>query len=98
MLLRIDLQDGFEKDTVHLLMNGNLIGEYHEVQTDLRIGLALSQEFHLPEGAYTLTLEVRNRGLSASIPIELKNDTFLRVWIQNDSLAYEIGAEPYHYL
>ena len=89
--LVIELREGFSDDRVVIEVNGELVFDKEEVNTDYSIGLADLVELPIPEGTATVQVEVPSRRLSGTIESEATKTLYLRAVISEDKLELEIS-------
>lgn len=77
--LGIELQEGFEDDTVVVLVNGAEVFRQEHVKTRLQIGLAASTSVKLAEGVAHLEVRLPAAGHSASFEVAVNGPTWVGV-------------------
>jgi len=95
--LGIDLQDGFEDDTVVMQINGEEVFRKEHVTTNLLLGLAASFETEVEKGPVSVEISVETRDIVETIPLDVSADTYLGVSVVNDRIEQIISDEPFVY-
>ncbi len=96
--LTVDLQEGFENDTVVVRLNGEEV--YHESQvTTLRLlGLADTFIADSEPGPARLDVEVESRGLTHQIPLELTDRTYVGISLIEGRIEAIVSHEAFGYM
>ena len=84
--MRLDLQEGFNNDTVEILVNGQTVLQKEGVTTKLMIGLAVSSEIEAPDGTLDVEIKVPTKNLSKTISVETSNTPNLGISILNGEI------------
>jgi len=95
--LGVDLQDGFQADTVEIRVNGALVRKIENVTTSLLIGMATSVETLTDAGKITLSVNVLTRDIHASLELDLLADTFVGVSLTVEGLDFIVSVSPFGY-
>ena len=95
--LRIDLQDGFEQDSVVIRVNGNPVFERSDVRTSLLKGFAKSVQVDVESGPAALEIAITNRNLSNTLDLAIDGDTYVGVSRTSNGLESIVRAEPFGY-
>lgn len=90
--LRVTIEEGFNEDSVRLKIGDREIYSKDQVTTRNQIGLADKVEIETPEGDCLLNVHVPSRSVLASIPLQIKKDTYLGI-----SITPEGEIQPRHY-
>ncbi len=84
--MRIDLQEGFNNDRVEILVNGKSVLQKEGVTTKRTLGLALSSETEVPDGALDIEINIPTKNLSQTISVEGSNTPNLGISIHNGEI------------
>ena len=84
--MRIDLQEGFNNDAVEVYVNGEKVLEKEGVTTKRMLGLALSSEIEVPDGALAIEIKVPTKNLAKIFSVESFDISNLGVSIHNGEL------------
>ena len=95
--LGVDLQDGFQADTVEIRLNGELVREIENVTTSLLIGMATSVETQINAGKIVLSVNVLTRDVTSSLELDLLADTFVGVSLTADGIDFIVSDSPFGY-
>ena len=79
--LTIDLEAGFNEDTVNIYVNRERVAYSEGVTTDYSVGLAGSVLVDVPPGLITLELSVPKRQISHTLDLEVGQGTSVRASI-----------------
>ncbi len=74
--ITIDLQEGFENDTVVIRMNGQEVLMHENVSTRLQIGLADRFELQLSQGSNMIDIELPVKKIKIKKEADLKIDQY----------------------
>ena len=97
--LRIDLQDGFDGDTVVVTVNGEEIFREQGVRTKTQVGAARYVKMEVEIGATTVMVTLPERGLTEMFELDITGPTFLGVSLQpGDTLTHCVQSTPFRYL
>ncbi|MBD2100550.1 hypothetical protein [Leptolyngbya sp. FACHB-261] len=97
-LLRLDLQDGFQQDTVVIQVNGKEVFRRSQVETRLQLGYADSVEVNVPEGLTKIEIAVPSRKLSDSLKLQIAAPTHLGISLTSKGkIDYRTTSEPFTY-
>lgn len=97
-MLAIDLQDGFDGDTVIIRIDGEERFEKAGVTTMRLTGLADDTfRTQVEPGSATVEIAVPSRNLSESFTLDIAGDTYIGVSIQNGRLQHIIRDRPFGY-
>lgn len=77
--LRVDLQDGFQEDTVILAVNGQEVFREPGVTTKTQLGVARYFETEVAPGPTTVTVSLPERGLLQTFELDVAGPTYLGV-------------------
>jgi hypothetical protein len=97
-LLRIDLQDGFEDDTVVVRTADGEEQRREHVTTVVQVGYAGSIDMIVQPGPVRLEVSVPSRRLSESITLEVSGDLYLGLSIAGPQITHRLSEEPMGYL
>ena len=70
MLLNVALQDGFDRDTVVIRVDGAEAYRGEQVTTRTQISHADDMQLEVPERPFTLEVEVPEQGIQASLQLD----------------------------
>lgn len=96
--LRIDLQSGFESDTVEIWLDEELRQREDGVTTNLSVDLASSVPLVVPDGPADVRIALPERGLEETVEALVAGDTYVTARIENGRLVVEQLAEAPYYL
>ena len=96
--LRIDLQGGFENDTVEIWLDEELRQREDAVTTNLSVDLASSVPLAVPDGPVDVRIALPERGLEETVEALVAGDTYVVGRIENGRLQVEQLAEAPYYL
>lgn len=98
-LLHVALQEGFENDTVAVLLDGDEIYRKSNVSTRLQIGRADAVEIEAPAGQANVDVKVPSRNCSQSIQVDLSQATYLGIsFSQEGEISYRTQSQPFGYV
>ena len=98
MLLRIDLQDGFEGDTVVVKINNKELYRKKGVKTQLTLGYADSLETEVPEGQNTIEIELPEKNIFESISLTVSSPVYLGLSVSDGKIVARQSKEFFAYL
>ena len=96
--LRIDLQGGFDGDTVEIWLDEELRQREDGVTTNLSVDLASSVPLVVPDGPADVRIALPERGLEETVEALVAGDTYVTARIENGRLVVEQLAEAPYYL
>ena len=96
--LRIDLQGGFEGDTVEIWLDEELRQREDGVTTNLSVDLASSVPLVVPDGPADVRIALPERGLEETVEALVAGDTYVTARIEDGRLVVEQLAEAPYYL
>lgn len=96
-LLRIDLQEGFQNDTVVIRVKGKQVLRKAGLTTKLILGYAEALEIEVPEGSMNVRVLVPTRKLARTIPVRIPRDNHIGVSVQGDQIVYLFMDETMGY-
>ena len=95
--LHVALLDGFEDDTVEVLVADQVVARRSGVTTMTQISRADEFDVQL-EGATTLVVRLPERGLQATVDLGgVGSATNLGVAVTGDAIQTRISAEPFRF-
>ena len=97
-MLHVDLQEGFDDDSVLVRLNDKPIYENPGVTTDLRISRADAVEVPLGDGQSRISVSLPDRNVSGSIVIQGIGSVFVGVSLTGDTVEFTVSTEPFGYL
>jgi hypothetical protein len=97
--LHIDLQEGFENDSVLIRINSREVFKKERVQTKLLTGKAGSFKVDVPTGRLTLEVIVETRNLSTIVPIGIQESSYIGLSIIEGTIKVSPPSRtPFGYL
>ena len=97
-MLHVDLQEGFDNDSVLVRLNDKPIYENSDVTTDLRISRADAVEVPLGDGPLRLSVSLPDRDISGSIVVQGKSAVYVGVSVTSDLVEFTVSDEPFGYM
>lgn len=97
-LLRIDLQEGFEDETVVIKVAGKEAFRKSNVRTKLQIGLADSFETTIEDGPVTVEIALPSKNLSEEIEVQGSTAAYLGVSVIEGKIEHRISHEQFGYV
>jgi hypothetical protein len=94
--LEIDLQEGFQNDTVIIEINGEEIFYRHAIKTNLATSLAAKIPVDKVISPASIEIRVPTRGLSKTIVAELP--AYVGVSVVDNKLEYQQSERPFRYM
>ena len=70
MLINVALQDGFDRDTVVIRVDGDEAYRGEQVTTRTQISHADDMQLEVPEGPFTLEVEVPEQGIRETLQLD----------------------------
>ncbi len=95
--LHIDLQEGFEQDTVVIHVNGSEIFREDGVSTMLLLGFAQTLETPVSPGEVVIDIQVPSRSLESQIKLSIDADAFIGISITEHGIEHFISDTPFTY-
>jgi hypothetical protein len=96
--LRIDLQGGFDSDTVEMWIDEERRWREDAVTTKFTLDLAASVPLEVPDGPVDVRVVLPERGIEQTVEALVAGDTYIVVRLENDRLVLEQLAEAPYYL
>ena len=97
-LLHIALHEGFNDDTVMILVNSKEVFNKPNVKTKLQIGYADSIEVNIQEVSVNVKVILPLRNLSESIDLQVSTSVYLGVSASPGRINYRISHNPFGYI
>lgn len=98
-LLRIDLQEGFDNDTVVITVNGSEVYHNSGVKTRLPVSVAHSFETQVAEDSAHIEVDVATKGRTGKIDLRPSEFPYLGVSLSRDGqVRFESSKEIFRYL
>lgn len=97
-LLHIDLQEGFEDETVIIKVAGKEVFRKTNVRTKLQIGFADSFETTIEGGPMTVEIELPSKNQSKRIEVQGSKVVYLGVSVIEGKIEHRISNEQFGYL
>ena len=95
--LKIDLQDGFEREPVTVRVNGKPVLTRPDVRTSPLTGLAGSVTVEVAAGPVDIEVELPKRGLERKLNLQVKADTYLGISRSEKGIDHIVRMEPFGY-
>lgn len=96
--LHVDLQTGFEGDTVTVIVDGDTVYNDSEVNTSLMTGLAASFEVSVGAGTHQIEVRLPGRAITGSTSVEMDQELYLGISIENEEVVFRLSEEPFGYM
>ena len=96
-LVVIDLQDGFDGETVILQVDGNEVFQGTDVRTRYQIGLAHTVNLELTPGPHRLSVALPNRNLTATAEFDPQESGFIGISRLNNRLEIKLSGQQFLY-
>jgi len=98
-VITVDLQDGFQGDTVFLHLGGREVLRADGVNTRFQTGFARSITIQGEAGAARLQVSVPDRGLRQELDLDLRRPVFLGISLTTEgTLRCRVSQEPFGYV
>lgn len=94
----MDLQEGFQEDTVVVQVNDGAEQRKEDVTTMPQVGYAGSIEMNVEPGPARLRVSVPSQGISDTKSFDVSGDLYVGVSIEGARLTYRVTSEPMGYL
>ncbi len=98
VLLKLDLQDGFEGDLVIVKVNSSEVFRKENVKTRLTVGYALSFEVDIPAGNINIEVSLPQKGIHGEISIEASGQVFMGISVQDNKIIFKRSESFFTYL
>ncbi len=98
VLLKLDLQDGFEGDLVIVKVNSSEVFRKENVKTRLTVGYALSFEVDIPAGNINIEVSLPQKGIHGKISIEASGQVFMGISVQDNKIIFKRSESFFTYL
>jgi hypothetical protein len=95
--VRIDLQEGFNRDNAEILVNGKSVLRAEGVTTKRMLGLALSSEIEVPDGTLDIEIKIPTKNLSKTISVEASTTPNLGISIHNGEIKIITSERRFGY-
>ncbi len=95
--VHVDLQEGFDHDTVVVRLDDADIYNGNDVTTQLLYGLADSTEVEVEPGTVRISIAVETRRLSHTLPLEVDGDVFIGFGLEGGELRTIVSETPFGY-
>ena len=96
--LRIDLQGGFDSDTVEIWVDEERRWREEAVTTKFTLDLAASVPLEVPEGPADVRVVLPERSIERALEALVAGETYVIARVENDRLQLEQLAEAPYYL
>lgn len=98
VLLKVDLQDGFDGDLVTVIVNSAEVFRKEGIKTRLTLGLADSFEVNIPDGKVNIEVSLPMKDISGTISMEISGPVFLGVSVQDRRISFRRSETMFFYL
>ena len=96
--LTIDLQNGFEDDTVLIKVNGAEVFRATKVSTRYQIGLARSVKLDAAEARSAIEVILPERALSKSVELDTTTPVYLGISLTPErEITHRVSSGPFLY-
>ena len=96
--VHIDLQEGWDGDDVLIFLDGIQCRRIPEARTRTQIGLATQIEQETSPGRRTIAVSVPGRSLQGTHVIDVKDEHWVAVSIEENRLTFRDQPELYGYV
>jgi len=96
--LRVDLQGGFDRDTVEVWVDEERRWRRAGVTTKFTLDLAESVPLEVPDGAADVRLVLPEKAIEQAMEALVAGDTYVVVRLEDDRLVVEQLAQAPYYL
>jgi hypothetical protein len=97
--LHVDLQEGFDGNSIVVRINGNEAWRNDGVKTRHQIGLADSFSTTVPTGIVEVVIEQPDKHLSHTISLNVEGPTYVGVERNEDGrMTHKEQVEPFRYM
>ena len=93
----IDLQDGFQEDTVVIRVNQHVVAQREQVTTDYSIGFAARVEVPISTDPAALEVSLPGKQLSEQIVLQRATDIHVGVSVLGGVIRYRLSEVPFEY-
>lgn len=95
--LNIALEEGFDNDRVIVTVNDQRF-ERSGVTTKLQIGLAEQFEMAVPDGKVTIAVDLPDRSIKGSYPLEATETVYVGISIEGQTLRFRHSSRTFGYV
>ena len=96
--LRVDLQGGFDSDTVEIWVDEERRWREEAVTTKFTLDLAASVPLEVPDGAADVRVVLPERAIEQALEALVAGETYVVARVENDRLQLEQLADAPYYL
>ena len=96
--LRIDLQGGFDGETVEVWIDEELRHREEAARTNIAVDLAASVPLEVPQGPLDVRIVLPDRGLDETVETIVAGETYVVARLEGGRLVAEQLAEAPYYL
>ena len=96
--LRIDLQGGFDRDTVEIWIDEERRWREESVTTKFTLDLAASVPLEVPDGPTDVRVVLPEKAMEQALEALVAGETYVVARVDNDRLQLEQLAEAPYYL
>lgn len=93
----IDLQDGFENDSIIIYLDNKEIYRQDSVTSNMMLGFAARVEASSSERVVTLSINLIRRKLKKSLQVELDKTGAIGIAILNNEILIRQSSTPFGY-
>lgn len=98
VLLKIDLQDGFERDLVVVRVNDKEIFRKDGIKTQLMLGYADSLEADVPLGQSRVEIALPLKDISGTISLKIAAPVYIGLSVSNGKIIHRLSQTFFAYL
>lgn len=95
-VVHLDLQDGFDGDTVSVEVEGREVTRKRDVKTRRMIGLAESLVVQIPDSAKAIRISVPEKGIACMVDVP-KARTYVGASVANGGIETLVSEDPFNY-
>lgn len=98
VILKLDLQDGFEGDLVIIKVNSSEVFRKENVKTRLTVGYALSIDVDIPAGNNNIEVSLPQKGINGEISIKTSEPVSMGISIEENKIIFRTSESNFFYL
>lgn len=95
--LHIDLQTGFQNDSVAIAVDGETVYEKDTVTTSLLEGMADSFETAVESETHRVDVRLPNRNIEGSRSVNMEQGIYLGISVEEGEVVFRQSEEPFGY-
>jgi hypothetical protein len=97
--IQIDLQEGFEKDTVQMFIDGQEVYNEQKVQTRYQISHADTIKYETTHASVNIEIYLSEKNIKSTIYIDVRQTPYLGINISTDGkIIFNPSSKPFGYL